>query len=189
MDPGNVFSIAAACWGVSEIILGVKTRARSAAADVRDRGSLAIMWLTITASLVAGVAFRTLSATRIHFSSRRMFAICLILLITGAAIRWTAILTLGRWFTSNVAIGQGHRIIQTGLYGYIRHPSYTGMLLAFAALAFAQQNWFSITIIMVPITAAVLYRIRVEEAALIEAFGKDYLNYCKSTRRLVPGVY
>jgi protein-S-isoprenylcysteine O-methyltransferase Ste14 len=38
-------------------------------------------------------------------------------------------------------------------------------------------------------TAALLYRIHVEEMALTEAFGDDYVDYCRTTRRLVPGIY
>ena len=189
MDLGNVFSIASGCWGVSEIILGVRTRARSTAADIRDRGSLVLIWVTIAASLVAAAAFNTHSAARIHVSAQLMFAVSIVLLVTGVAIRWTAIFTLGRWFTSNVAIGEGQRLIQAGLYRHIRHPAYTGTLVAFAAIGVALRNWLSIIIIIVPITAAFLYRIRIEEAALVDVFGQDYLRYCKSTRCLLPGLY
>ncbi len=189
MNLDTAFSIAAACWGISEVLLGVVMRAKATTAAVRDRGSLAILWTVIAASLIAGVAVKSVPATRLHVSSGRTAAISLVLLIVGVGIRWTAILTLGRWFTSNVAIGTGHRIVQSGLYRYIRHPSYTGMLIAFAALAVAQRNWLSLALVVVPITAAVLYRIRVEEAALAEAFGQDYLDYRASTRRLLPGLY
>jgi len=189
MDLSSVFSIAAAAWGVSEIILGVRTRAKSATASVRDRGSLMVLWSVIGVALVAGVAARAFSSTQIHLSSLWVFAIGLTLLVAGAAIRWLAILTLGRWFTSNVAIGPGHRMVQTGIYRYLRHPSYMGMLLAFAGIGMAQRNWLSLAVVMAPITAAVLYRIHVEEAALLEAFGQEYRDYRKSTRRLLPGLY
>ncbi len=189
MELHSIFGIAAACWGVSEIVLGLATRAKSTAASIRDRGSLRLLWTVIAASLIAGFVLRTVNATRIHISGNLGFAISLALLVFGIGLRWTAILTLGRWFTSNVAIGCGHEIIRTGLYRYVRHPSYTGMLIAFTGMALAQRNWLSLGIVLIPITGAVLYRIRIEEAALIEAFGQEYLAYCGCTRRLLPGVY
>jgi protein-S-isoprenylcysteine O-methyltransferase Ste14 len=48
---------------------------------------------------------------------------------------------------------------------------------------------FSLAVIFLPICAAFLFRIRVEEKALIDAFGDDYVRYCKSTRRLIPGIF
>ncbi len=188
MNLETVFSIVAAAWGVSEIILGVRTRAKDVT-RIRDRGSLAILWTVIAVALIAGAMVRSVTATTMHQSAQRTFAISLALLILGVSLRWTAILTLGRWFTSNVAIGPGHRIVRSGVYRVIRHPSYSGMLLAFAAIAVAQHNWLSLIVVVVPITAAVLYRIRVEEAALLEAFGQEYCEYCNSTWRLLPGLY
>jgi protein-S-isoprenylcysteine O-methyltransferase Ste14 len=71
----------------------------------------------------------------------------------------------------------------------MRHPSYTGLLLAYLALGVRSLNWVSVGIIMVPVMAALLYRIRVEEAVLTQAFGEQYRAYCAATPRLIPGVY
>jgi protein-S-isoprenylcysteine O-methyltransferase Ste14 len=60
------------------------------------------------------------------------------------------------------------------------------ILLAFALHA---QIWACFAVVLFPTTLAVLYRIRVEEAALRVAFGADYEDYSRSTKRLIPGVY
>ena len=78
---------------------------------------------------------------------------------------------------------------KTGLFRWVRHPSYAGMLLIFTAIGLSQRNWVSLAIMLVFPTVALLYRIHVEEMALTEAFGEDYLEYSRVTRRLVPGIY
>jgi protein-S-isoprenylcysteine O-methyltransferase Ste14 len=90
---------------------------------------------------------------------------------------------------TNVAIHATQTVHKTGLFRWVRHPSYTGMLLIFTAIGLSQRNWLSLAIMLVVPTAALLYRIHVEEMALTEAFGEDYLEYSRVTRRLVPGIY
>jgi protein-S-isoprenylcysteine O-methyltransferase Ste14 len=53
----------------------------------------------------------------------------------------------------------------------------------------ALGNWLSLLVLIVPIFAAFLYRIQVEEMALTEALGEPYRNYMKKTKRLIPLVY
>ncbi|MGA9118248.1 MAG: isoprenylcysteine carboxylmethyltransferase family protein, partial [Bacteroidota bacterium] len=104
-------------------------------------------------------------------------------------VRWLAILSLKRQFTVDVSIAEDHRIIRTGMYRFVRHPAYAGSLLSFLGLALCFSNYVSMVIIFVPICLAFLYRIHVEEEALINAFGSQYLDYCASTRRLIPGIF
>jgi protein-S-isoprenylcysteine O-methyltransferase len=51
------------------------------------------------------------------------------------------------------------------------------------------RNWVGLAITLVPTTAALLYRIHVEEAALRQAFGQEYSDYSRATKRLIPGIY
>jgi protein-S-isoprenylcysteine O-methyltransferase Ste14 len=113
----------------------------------------------------------------------------LALLILGLAIRWTAVLTLGASFSTNVAIHATQTLHTTGLYRWVRHPSYTGMLIVFIAIGVYQRNWISLAVVLILPTAALLYRIHVEEMALTEAFGEQYLEYCRTAKRLFPGIY
>ena len=104
-------------------------------------------------------------------------------------IRWTAILNLGRSFSANVAIQEEQKVHRAGLYRFVRHPSYLGLLIIFFAVGVHSRNWAGLTIAVVPPLAALMYRIHVEEAALNEAFGAEYAEYSRETKRLVPGVY
>lgn len=111
------------------------------------------------------------------------------LLVAGIAIRWMAIYALGEYFTCTVVITDDHRLIRTGLYRHLRHPSYTGALVAHLGLGLSFTNWFSLALSSLPFLAAAMYRIHVEEQALSEAFGKEYLEYSRETKRLIPKLY
>jgi protein-S-isoprenylcysteine O-methyltransferase Ste14 len=78
---------------------------------------------------------------------------------------------------------------RTGLYRIVRHPSYLGLLILILAVGLHARNWISLLVVLIPTTAALLYRIHVEESALLAHFGNDYATYCQETKRLIPGVY
>jgi protein-S-isoprenylcysteine O-methyltransferase Ste14 len=71
----------------------------------------------------------------------------------------------------------------------LRHPSYAGLLLAFLGFGLATADWVSLAAVWLPVLAAVLYRIRVEERLLVESFGDEYRDYARATKRLVPGLF
>ena len=116
-------------------------------------------------------------------------SIGLVMLIAGIAIRWSAIRTLGKYFTGIVTIKNDHRLIRNGLYKHIRHPAYTGALLAHLGLGLSFANRFSIGFSSIPFFVAAFYRMRVEDQALRETFGEEFLDYSASTKRLIPLLY
>ena len=113
----------------------------------------------------------------------------LALLLAGVCIRWAAVYTLGKYFTCVVLIKDDHRLVRSGLYKHVRHPAYTGALLAHLGLGMSFSNWFSIALSFVPYSVAALYRLRVEEQALRDAFGEEYDDYSRTTKRLIPRVF
>src|SRR5215468_10160951 len=71
----------------------------------------------------------------------------LALLTLGGALRLAAVFVLGRRFTGLVAIQEGHRLQTGGLYRYIRHPSYTGMLLYMAGYVLVFRCWVGLLLV------------------------------------------
>jgi protein-S-isoprenylcysteine O-methyltransferase Ste14 len=63
------------------------------------------------------------------------------------------------------------------------------LLLVFLAVGLHARNWIGLAVAFLPTTAALLYRMDVEERALTEAFGEEYVAYSRDTKRLVPGLY
>src|SRR5437870_5821066 len=152
-----------------------------------DRSSLKILRLA-TLAVPVGVIVGFTDVGHIHTEGNFLGAVGFALMLVGISIRWVAVHTLGRYFTRTVTILQGHRIVRYGLYKHLRHPSYAGCLLGDLGLGLALSNWLSVVIIFAPILAALLYRIRIEEQALLESFGDKYFEYAQGTKRLIPKV-
>jgi protein-S-isoprenylcysteine O-methyltransferase Ste14 len=111
----------------------------------------------------------------------------LLMIPAGLALREWAIIKLGRFFSRTVQLEAGHEIITDGPYRWIRHPSYTGMILIYLGIALAIGTWLGVFITVGLMLGASMYRISIEEKVLIEAFGTAYQDYMKSTWRLFPG--
>jgi protein-S-isoprenylcysteine O-methyltransferase Ste14 len=174
---------------ISELLLTVTRRSRSRTGTKQDRSKLLVIWLVIMVSVAAGiyVTKRWPSAALPHHRSF-IFAGA-ILFVTGLLLRWWAIITLGRFFTVDVTVEPHHQLIDRGPFRMVRHPSYAGVLLAFVGLALTIGNWAALLVILVPISAAFIYRMNVEENALSGALGRQYTDYMRRTKRLVPFVY
>jgi protein-S-isoprenylcysteine O-methyltransferase Ste14 len=176
-------------WATSEVLLGIATRTRRGGGEVKDRGSLIVLWVVIFLAIFAGETIHSRMPSNMFGGAHWLIWVATIVLLSGIAIRATAILSLGKAFSSNVAIRSNQKIYRGGLYRYLRHPAYTGSLLAFLGLGIEVRNWIGFCVLVVPITAAFLYRIHVEEIALNEAFGAEYAAYSRQTKRLIPGIY
>jgi protein-S-isoprenylcysteine O-methyltransferase Ste14 len=176
-------------WLLSEVILAIVRRDKSVKSDNLDKSTLIFLWLTIIIAIFFGVYLGSKGIGLITVCGYWISIAGIIFIILGLVIRWVAILSLRGYFTVNISIQESHRIIDTGLYGHIRHPAYAGSLLSFLGLGLSFSNWLSALIIFVPITAAFIYRIHHEEKALLKTFGDKYISYVKHTRRLFPGVY
>lgn len=176
-------------WVVSEIWIAIATRTRSGGGTVHDRGTMRLLWIVILISLVSGIWFGEASPFGRIPNAHWMRTAGVAVMACGLILRWSAVLSLGKAFSANVAIRESQRVRTTGLYRWMRHPSYTGLILLFLAAGIHSRNWIAFLIIALPPTATVLYRIHVEEIALREHFGAEYIEYSKRTRRLIPGVY
>ncbi len=178
-----------AVWAVSEVLLSRLLHSKSDSSNRLDQSSLRVLWLTIIPSIIVGIYLGSRGIGYVTTGSSIISTCGLALIVIGLAIRWTAILTLKRHFTTDVNIQHDHQIVTRGIYGIVRHPAYTGSLLSFLGLGLTFANWLSALVIFVPTLVAFLYRIRVEEAALIGHFGERYLSYCHQVKRLLPWIY
>ena len=174
---------------VSEIGLAAFKRAKPDETRDADRGSLTMLWLVIGLSVFVAFAIPANAPSWSMQPAAAFASLGLIVFACGLLLRWYAIVYLGRFFTVNVAIASDHRVIDTGPYRYIRHPSYAGALMAFAGLGFCLDNWGSLAVVTVPPFVAFLFRIRVEETALGNALGEPYRDYRRRTKRLIPALY
>ena len=185
----SVSLLLGAVYLISEFLLTVTRRSRSRTGTKQHRSTLLVVWLVIVVSVAAGiyVAKRWPAAALPHHRSFMLAGVALF--VTGLLLRWWAIITLGRFFTVDVTIEPDHELIERGPFRLVRHPSYTGVLLAFVGLALTLGNWAALLVMLVPIGAAFIHRMNVEENALSGVLGPQYTDYMRRTKRLVPFIY
>jgi len=110
-------------------------------------------------------------------------------MVAGIVLRQWSVALLGKSFTVDVRVHEGQQVIDRGPYRFVRHPSYTGMLLTFAGIGLALGNWLSLAcVLLVPLVGLVL-RIRVEERTLLAELGEPYRRFAEGRARLVPHVW
>lgn len=113
-------------------------------------------------------------------------ALGLALFVGGVAFRLVAIHTLGRFYSHRVRITGDHQIVDSGPYRWVRHPAYTGMLIAHLGFVLLFLNvWALAAWVLLLVTICV--RIQVEERALFEL--PAYPEYALGRKRLLPGLW
>ena len=174
-------------WGVAEQVFARRNRRRSGARE-RDGGSF--LWITLSVavgmSLACGFGFAGPGGVEDAWPWQ---ASGLVLLGLGLTIRVYAIRLLAVHFTSRVTLLPEHRLIRSGPYRWIRHPSYLGQLMILVGLGAMMANWVSLFAAPCFTAFALIARIRLEERAMAEHFGADFESYRRTTWRLLPLVW
>jgi protein-S-isoprenylcysteine O-methyltransferase Ste14 len=94
---------------------------------------------------------------------------------------------LGANWSATVTIKESHELIVGGPYALVRHPIYTGILLAFMGSALAIGQWRGV--LAVALAALAFWRkLRLEERWMQQQFGDAYRAYCRRVRALIPFV-
>jgi protein-S-isoprenylcysteine O-methyltransferase Ste14 len=173
-------------WFVCERLFTRRSRPGN---TLRDRGSAILIVSVQFACIFLGIeaAFRFPDCLFPALPVVRVCGFCIYVL--GFFLRFYSIFYLGRFFTTNVTIAADHRVVDSGPYRFIRHPSYTGTFMLYLGICLCIGNWATTLIIIVPVFCAFLWRMKVEETALREALGEPYADYMKRTKRLIPMVY
>ena len=110
-------------------------------------------------------------------------------MLLGLILRHWSIISLGKFFRTTIELEKGQKVIDNGPYRHIRHPSYAGIILFFIGYGIVSKDWLSLGVdVCLPI-ASLVYRIQIEEKALAEGMGQDYVAYQKRTKKLLPGIW
>jgi len=103
----------------------------------------------------------------------------------GTTIAMWARYCLGEYWSARVTLKEGHRLIRSGPYGLVRHPIYTGMLIACVGTALVAGEWRGVLAVVLVVTAHSRKAVR-EERMLTREFGEEYTAYRQSTGFLLP---
>jgi protein-S-isoprenylcysteine O-methyltransferase Ste14 len=175
-------------YGVFEVWMNLRQRKKSLATHSGDKGSLWLLYILITLGYILSFSIGATTIGRVY-AWDTLFAVGAVCVVLGLFLRIRAIITLKAYFTYSVTTVEGHKLIETGLYKYIRHPGYLGQILIFTGISISLANWLSFIFMLVPVTIGYIYRITIEERFMVEQLGDKYLDYQKRTKRILPMLY
>lgn len=165
----------------------VKAQSSEDFSILKDGGS---WWLVTFSSVLMSILILSI----LHFRWEPdlpdfLFPIGIILMTFGILLRLWAVICLGKFFTMKVMIFSNHHIIEEGPYRIIRHPSYLGAFLT--CLGFGIASGYAMILISFfgILILALGYRIYVEEKALKEKFGDEWISYSGRTYRILPWIF
>ncbi len=176
-------------WGAYERISAIRKGKKHAGSADSDRKSLTYLYGAIISGYCIGIPVSFSGFGEISTSVIYVPLCGLLFIIIGLVIRMAAIKTLAGQFTYTVKIVDDHKLITSGIYKYIRHPSYLGQAFILLGCGLALSDWVSVIILFVPVVIATIYRINIEEVVLSENFPDQYKDYIIHTKKLIPWIY
>ena len=155
-----------------------------------DAGSFRVIILGGGIASLVAFAIAWVPFLRVSVALRPVvFTIGIISVILGSLLRRHCWRMLGSSFTGDVRAEPNQRIVTTGAYTLLRHPSYSAGILMNCGIGLALGSWASAALLT--LAAFVVYgvRIRVEEAALLRVLGEPYREFMRTRRRIIPFIY
>ncbi|HEV7936665.1 MAG TPA: isoprenylcysteine carboxylmethyltransferase family protein [Solirubrobacteraceae bacterium] len=180
------FFVSLALWQAIEFTMAMRTNARG---HTTREWTQPLIGLGLVGGTVFAIVLAAHESAPLPGPGWLPATVGLTLLWVGIALRLWAVRTLGDFFKVSVVIQDDHRVVDTGPYRWVRHPSYSGALLTALGIGIALADWTSIAIMIVFPLSAFLIRIRVEERLLSTELGDAYRSYARRTARLVPRVF
>jgi protein-S-isoprenylcysteine O-methyltransferase Ste14 len=150
-----------------------------------DRGSL----IALRVAYYGEVAVALIAAFDRGLEPSLSAGIGLALMIGGIVIRMAAGKALGKWWSLRAEVQEGHALVQTGPYRFVRHPAYLGTLLVCLGIPIACRSIWAAVVMALGVWPAVANRVQVEERLLESHFGDEYRAYARRTARLIPGIF
>jgi protein-S-isoprenylcysteine O-methyltransferase Ste14 len=169
-------------WRVSATGVKAVRRRESALSRAAHLVPLAIAGLLLWIPTIAGGGFlfqRFMPQTLLTYWTGTL------LLALGLAFSVWARVYLGRNWSATVTVKEAHELIRGGPYALVRHPIYSGLLLAFIGSAIARAQWRGVLAVLI-VLVALWRKLRLEERFMSETFGDEYRRYREHTAALIP---
>jgi len=183
------FDVVLGIWVVSEWRVGLHSRLNRRGRSV-DRGTRGAVILLVAAGIGGAFALAgNAQGAAIAEGQWLFFGAGLALIAVGIVIRQWSVTVLGSSFTTDVRVRPEQTVVERGPYRWVRHPSYTGLILIFLGIGLALGNWAALAVVVVVPTAGIVIRIGVEERALLDGLGEPYQRFAAGRPRLFPGVW
>jgi protein-S-isoprenylcysteine O-methyltransferase Ste14 len=177
----------AVCFFAIEPLLRRDKTAKSLERTASDKGSSTLIVVLFWIVILLPPLLNFLQVGQIKSSGIRWLGLLIMLL--SLALRFWSMRVLGEYYTRTLRVTENQAIVSQGPYRVIRHPGYLGTIFVWIGFAFAVGNWIATIILAILLFSVYGYRIRSEEAMLMDRFGNEYQEYRKQTWRLIPFIY
>jgi protein-S-isoprenylcysteine O-methyltransferase len=182
----NIFGISLAAWLLFEIWVFLRDRGKDRPQPAEARRSFAVLAIAVALAMNVPGLFPMFDV-RSNYAT--YFWIGIGLVWTGILLRLWSVRTLGKFFNTSLVIQEGHSLVTSGPYRFIRNPSYAAGLITMSGLGIALGNGISLALLVVTALLVYVPRIRAEEEMLQQAFGDAFDEYKKRSWALVPFVW
>lgn len=186
-----VFCVMAVAWYVIRYPFERKAGRTKVARNARDTRETVLMLISLSG---LGIVPFVYVATGFPAFADRPFVPalawlgCLVAVVGLVMFRLTH-KALGRYWSVTLQMREGHRLIQDGVYGRVRHPMYTAFWLWAVAQALLLPNWVAGLSGLIGFGTLFAFRVGREERMMLETFGEEYRGYASRTARLIPWIY
>lgn len=180
---------AAILWIIFSVYWTVASRNSAPSQSSESKASTALHQVILNVALL--LLFVPVPGLRGWFLPQRFHFLVVVGAIVQAAFFLLAVSArrhLGRNWSAEVRIGEGHELVRTGPYRFLRHPIYTAMLGMFLGTAIASSQYHALLGIVI-LVVAYFRKTRLEENILRQTFGADYDAYERETWSLVPLLF
>lgn len=181
-----VFAVGVAAFAAGEFAQALRWRRGASRVDVIGELVFRLVFFAGILMLAVGPA---LVPRAVIGGGVGVFIVGAVIAGLGLLLRWWSFITLGTYFTTVVKTSTDQRVIDQGPYRVLRHPSYTGLLVAFVGCGLMLGSWVGAAGSFGLILAALVYRLRREERALVAALGNAYVTFAEGRARLVPFIW
>ena len=184
-----VLIVSISCWYAFEICLVARDLLRRKGRLGHDRGTRVIVSLTLAGAILTAAVIRE-RVPALDAPAPQPFVVAgAVFVWMGLAVRLWAVMTLGGSFRTSVEVDADQAVVTRGPHRWVRHPSYTGLLLVALGIGVGIDNWLSLAICVTVPAVGLLPRIAVEESEMVRVLGDEYRRYQIGTYRLIPGLW
>jgi protein-S-isoprenylcysteine O-methyltransferase Ste14 len=162
--------------------------AKSLSRGSYDRGSTTLIGVSFGLATILAPLLNYFSIGRFP-AAKRVGRLGIVAMLSGLVLRFWSMRVLGEYYTRTLQVTGQQAVVDQGPYRVIRHPGYLGTLLVWIGAGIAMANWLATALIPLLMGTAYAYRIRSEEAMLLDTLGKSYQGYRERTWRLIPYIY
>ena len=185
--PTSLLSMIWLCWVLSWIIASVWS-GRTKVAVPTLKSSAYRLPILFGAIILMPPVERFLGAGQLYHVGNVGTYLVAVVVLLGLSFTWWARIHLGRFWSNAITHKEDHRIIDTGPYGVVRHPIYTGQIIGLLATGIAIGNWAAMLGVVL-ISLGEWQKARMEERFLSVELGVDaYGSYCRRVPMIVPFV-